>query len=106
MITDTHKRGDSFSRLIDLPAELPDGHFVGWAPSCQVRDGNNTLLSDLTCDWVDAETTRQLRVKTIVTTHWPVGQAEMDVQFVRSSDGWTVSTNTHKFSIIRDATKP
>ncbi len=106
MITDTHKRGDSFSRLITIPADLADGHFVGWTMAGQVRDEAGNLLATLTCAWVDPQTTRDLRVTVLSTTAWPVGAAELDVQFTRTSDGWVQSTETHRFKVIRDVTQP
>lgn len=103
---DSHKRGDSFERLVTIPPEWPNGHFVDWVVASQVRDGNGKLLADLTCEWVDPLTTRELRISVVSTTTWPVGiTAELDVQFTRNSDGWVQSTETHSFTIIRDATQ-
>lgn len=106
MTTDTHKRGDSFSRLITIPPDLADGHFVGWLVAAQVRDASGVLLGDLTCEWLDQQTTRELRVTALTTTDWRVGRAELDVQFTRATDGWVQSTETHSVTIVRDVTQP
>lgn len=104
--TDTHKRGDSFSRLITIPPDLADGHFAGWTLAAQVRDANGNLLGDLACEWLDPLTTRELRVTAVNTTGWRVGRAELDVQFTRTADGWVQSTETHSFTVARDVTQP
>lgn len=100
------KRGDSFDRLANIPDTFVDGHFVGWTVTAQVRTTQyGKLLADLDCTWVDPVTTRILSVKALDTHNWAVGDAEMDIQFVRDSDGYTISTSTVAFTIVRDVTR-
>lgn len=101
------KRGDSFDRLANIPDTFVDGYFVGWEVTAQVRTAKyEKLLADLECTWVDPVTTRILSVRALNTTTWEVGPAEMDIQFVRISDGYTISTSTIKFEVVRDITRP
>lgn len=100
------KRGDSFDRLTNIPDTFADGHFVGWTVTAQVRTAKyGKLLADLVCAWADPVTTRILSVKCLDTTSWVVGPAEMDIQFVRNDDGYTISTATLQFDIVRDVTR-
>lgn len=106
MASITTKRGDSFEFLATLPSDYPDGYFVGWEVSSQIRTKQyQNLVAELTCEWVDPVTTRTVKVSKIVTTDWTVGVAEMDVQFVRTSDQTTVSTDTIEVNIIKDITR-
>lgn len=101
----THKRGDSFDRVGEMPAQFADGYFVGWTVACQVRTTSGTLVADMDCSWLDAVTTRHLRLKKIDTTAWPVGEARIDVQFKRTSDGFTMSSETETVWIVGDVTR-
>lgn len=44
--TTAHKQGDSFTRLLAIPAEFADGYFTGWTVKSQVRTEAGDLLSD------------------------------------------------------------
>lgn len=101
-----HKRGDSFDYVTVIPDNFGDGHFVGWRVASQVRNAKTGgLVATLTTQWGDA-TTRTLRLFAINTRDWPLGQVELDVQFTRESDGYTFSTDTVSFTVIRDVTSP
>lgn len=54
---DSHKRGDSFARLITIPADFADGHFASWSVAAQLRDTAGRLISALACTWSDPLTT-------------------------------------------------
>lgn len=100
------KRGDSFDRLTNIPSTFEDGHFVGWTVTAQVRTAQyGKLIANLVCTWVDPVTTRILSVKCLDTKAWTLGPAEMDIQFVRDSDGYTISTATLQFEVARDVTR-
>lgn len=102
-----HKRGDTFDRQIIIPAEIPDGFFVGWTPYAQIKTARyGAFIAAFTCEWEDATTTRILRLRDIQTIDWPEGNAVMDVQFVRNSDGSSLSTQTIDVTVIRDVTTP
>jgi hypothetical protein len=101
-----HKRGDSFDRLINIPSAFADGYFVGWTVSAQVRTAQyGAAIDDLVCTWIDPVKTRILSIKRLDTKLWPIGLAEMDVQFTRDSDGYTTSTSTLQFEVVRDVTQ-
>lgn len=100
----THKRGDSFDRVGAMPAQFADGYFVGWTVASQIRTASGTLVADLVCTWLDNATTRDLRLTKIDTTAWPAGEAKIDVQFKRTSDGFTFSSETETLWIVGDVT--
>jgi hypothetical protein len=99
------KRGDTFLLMANIPTALADGYFVGFAVTCQIRKPNGDFIADVVCSWSDATVTRVLQLKVADTTLWPSGTAEFDVQFMRTSDGYTVSSSTQSFAIIRDVTR-
>lgn len=102
----THKRGDSFQYLAEIPAAMADGYFSGWSVAAQVRTTpNGKLLADLSCTWSDPVTTRVLMVQAMDTSHWDVGSAEMDIQFTRKSDGFVRSTATESIQVKKDVTQ-
>jgi hypothetical protein len=101
------KRGDSVNYLAVIPDTFPDGYFTNWSVASQIRTAQyDILVTSLTCTWADPLTTRNLLVTEIVTTDWKLGKALIDIQFVRDSDGFTLSTNTLEIEIVRDITHP
>jgi hypothetical protein len=102
------KRGDSFDYGVEIPDEFADGHFVGWTVASQLRKPNSqaTLIATLETSWANPATTRTLRLLKIDTTEWPLGEAEFDVQFTRTSDGYRLSTETATVVVIKDVTTP
>ena len=102
----THKRGDTLDLLAPIPTIFADGYFVGWVVSAQIRTAQyGQLIADLTCTWVDGLTTRILHIEDFDTEAWPTGPAEMDIQFTRVSDDYTMSTQTLKVNIVKDITR-
>lgn len=112
----THKRGDSFDHFSKIPEKVTnpdgtttgfdDGYFVGWTVAAQVRTAQfGKLLADLVCTWDDPVKTRILSVSAINTRDWVLGPAEMDIQFVRESDGRTLSTSTIAITVTKDITR-
>lgn len=100
-----HKRSDSLDYLAVLPESFPDGYFVGWTITSQIRSARYyALIADLSCAWVDPVTTRSINVRFTDTTTWPVGPAVLDVRFIRTSDGTTISTDTVDINIVHDVT--
>lgn len=102
-----HKRGDSFDILVTIPARFADGYFVGHTVASQIRQtgAEGAKVADLTCAWVDALTTRALRLQCLDTSAWPVGAAQFDVQFTRTSDGFVLSSTTAPIFIVPDVTR-
>lgn len=104
-LTMTHKRGDTFDALAPIPDIFADGYFVGWVVTAQIRTAQyGRLIADLTCTWADDVTTRILHIQDFVTDSWEIGPAEMDIQFTRTSDDYTMSTQTLKVMIVKDIT--
>lgn len=102
-----HKAGDSFDYIATIPSTFADGYFVDWIVTCQVRTAKyQDLIADIAPAWVDPLTTRQVRLLQISTSSWPVGNAIMDVQFVRSYDQYTISTDTIEITVVTDVTRP
>lgn len=101
----THKRGASFDVLVTIPAQFADGYFADYDPASQVRTPDGTLVADLTCAWVDAITTRALRLTCIDTGAWPVGAAQFDVRFKRSSDGHVIPSSTAQLIVVKNITQ-
>ncbi len=104
--TYTHKRGDSFDLLVTIPARFADGYFADYTVASQLRTADGTLIADLACTWVDAATTRALRLEVLETQAWPVGAAQFDVEFTRTADGFKVSSTTAQILIVADVTRP
>lgn len=100
------KQGDSFDQMVTIPADFPDGYFLGWDVSSQLRDADGNVIATLDTSWGDPATTRTLRLLKIDTTAWPVGTAKFDVQFKRQSDGYVLSTSTAKLKVTEDVTAP
>lgn len=110
-----HKVGDTFTRLLPIPTAfpdgtpLPDGYFLGWAPTSQIRDKAGALIADAVCTWLEpVATTRNLSIRVADTTGWArwAGESvDIDVQFRRTVDGETMSTTTASFALVKDVTQ-
>lgn len=105
MATIKFKRGDTFDRILLIPeATFPDGHFLGWTVTSQIRTSTGRLIGDLTATWADpAADTRFLRLFNNDTTKWPLGTHEVDAQFVSPTD-FVLSTETLLVNVLRDVT--
>ena len=100
------KRGDSFDYTATIPSSFADGYFVGWTVAAQIRDpASSTLIANLDCSWINAATTRELRLLKIDTTSWPTQTLEFDVQFMRTSDAYKISTDTVQVIVTKDVTQ-
>lgn len=91
--------------LAVIPDTFADGYFVGWEVTSQIRTAlYYQPIADLTCTWVDPDLTRSIKVQALDTKTWPVGNAVLDIQFVRTADGYTISTDTVQINIVHDVT--
>lgn len=103
----SHKRGDTFRKLAIVPPELADGYFIGWTVAAQLRAVRGELIDDLTVEWLEpAATTRCLAITATDTSLWPLGVHEFDVQFIRTSDGFKVSSRTVRLEVQKEVTLP
>lgn len=102
-----HKRGDSFYLLVTIPPQFANGYFVGHTVASQIRQpgADGAMVAELVCTWVDALTTRALRLQCMDTKAWPVGPAQFDVQFTRTVDDFVFSSTTEQFFIVPDVTQ-
>lgn len=105
------RRGDSLDFIAPLAEAdgkgngVADGAFVGWTVHSQIRTAKyGKLIAELVCSWVDPSTTRTLKLSCIDTRDWPIGDAELNVQFVRTSDGFTWSSEIMQVTITKDVT--
>lgn len=101
----THKRGDTLDLIANIPSKFADGYFVGFATRCQIRTEAGALIAESVCSWVDPVTTRSVQIFVADTSEWPTGNAVYDVQFVRSGDNFTISSNTASLSVVKDITR-
>lgn len=106
MASYVQKRGDTLSLSLTLPAAYVDGYFVDWTVTSQIRTPSGRLISDLVVTWANPATTRTLVLKDSSTANYPIGTANIDVQFVRNSDSFTLSTETIEVDVQRDVTIP
>jgi hypothetical protein len=108
-----HIQGASFSKVVTIPLSLPDGYFVGWVPTSQIRffrfhagvQEVGELIEDLSCVWADPLTTRTLLIQAVDTGLWPITRVCWDIRFTRESDDFKRSTNLTVFGIVKGATQ-
>ena len=105
MATIKFKRGDTFDRILLIPEETyPDGYFINWTVTSQIRTNTGRLIGNLTPTWADpAADTRFLQLVNNDTTKWPLGIHEMDAQFVSPTE-YVLSTETLLVNVLRDVT--
>lgn len=101
-----HIRGDTFDYIVTFEAEVADGAFFGFVPTCQIRDMRGKLIDDVVTDWVDSVTTRSVSLHVSDTSAWKAESAVFDIQFTRPSDNYIRSTFRKQFEITEDTTRP
>jgi hypothetical protein len=102
-----HKRGDTFEHVLVLAPVVAEGEMAGFEPTSQIRTSRGELIADLECSWVDDPARTLVRIFLEDTSQWSPGyNHEMDVQFFRSSDGYTRSTQTILVRVVKDITQP
>lgn len=101
-----HKRGDTFDFVAIFPDTVPEGSFLDFVPTAQIRDFADRLVSNVECEWVDPLTTMSVSLHVSDTSQWRLGPVDMDIQLKRPSDGVVRSTSTLQFSIVEDVTRP
>lgn len=99
MNTPDHIRGASFTRLLPIPGQFGDGYFVGWVPACEIREPGGKRVATPVCEWLNAVTTRDLKVRVADTTNWPAGELEIDIKFTRTADSEVIKTTTAVFTV-------
>ena len=97
--TPDHIRGASWTRLLQIPAQFGDGYVVGWVVSSEIREPGGKRVAAPVCEWLNAVTTRDLKVRVADTSGWPAGDLEIDIKFVRTADGEVVKTTTGVFTV-------
>lgn len=109
-----HKRGSSFQQTMTIPAEFPDGYFVGWTAASKIKtlqgmDEEGTMqpaveVASLAVEWADPATTRELTLTGLDTSTWPLVLVELDVKFTRTADSFKLSTTTVQFTVVPEIT--
>lgn len=92
-----HKRGDTFSYSGLIPSDFD---VAGAQITSQIRNGAGQKIADLVVD----VSGNLLSLRCGDTTGWPVGAAEIDIQFALPS-GDIVSTSTERVVIEKDITR-
>ena len=98
-------RGASLDMLARIPDDFADGFFAGWVPASQLRNHVDVLIATLDVQWVDAVTTRMLRLKCADTSDWQVGPALFDV-CLTAPDGMRLYTTAQRLNITTGVTRP
>lgn len=111
----THKQGDSWSTVGQATIkDLTTGELVDltdWQIASELRTPGGELIAAFDCAYTGTTTDPATQVQTQTFTHiatttsnWPVGLAELDVQFT-SPSGQVVSTDTQVIKVLRDVTE-
>lgn len=101
-----HKRGATFDLILMLPDTTTPGTFVGYVPTCQVRDWDGRLIADVDAQWVDPDTTMAIALHAGETPQWRVGAAMFDVSLRRESPLSIIPSSTLSLSIVEKVTRP
>lgn len=106
MASTTHKRGDTFDKVLTL-ANAQSGDYVGWTATCQIRKSTGTFIDNLTVTWENHPVRTILRLFKLDTKSWPIGDDHIiDVQLTRDSDNYVRSTETIVCAVTLDVTIP
>lgn len=101
-----HKRGATFDLILMLDEATPVGSFVGFVPTCQVRDWDDRLIAGVEAQWVDPDTTMAIALHAADTSMWRVGAAMFDVSLRRESPLSIIPSSTLALSIVEKVTRP
>lgn len=103
------KRGDTFKFAGTVSAVVggvPTYDFSGWTVQAQLRaKPGGALIQQLDALWVNASTGAVTIEQSAASDAWPIGLAEMDLQFTAPS-GDRTSTETVIFKIVDGVTRP
>ena len=100
-----HKRGATFDLILMLDEAIPEGSFVGYVPTCQVRDWDDRLIAGVEAQWVDPDTTKAIALHAADTSAWRVGAAVFDVSLRRESPLSIIPSSTLALSIVEKVTR-
>jgi len=102
------KRGQTFAFVMMIPTTVADGVLATWTPKAQLRrHKNNTrdgLIANISCSWADPLTSRFVFISHNLTKDWPIGLADLDIQF-QSSNGFIIQSTTTQLNIIPGVTQ-
>jgi hypothetical protein len=101
-----HKRGATFDYVVILPEWLEPGTFVGFVPTCQLRDFASRLIAQVPIEWVDPLTTMSLSLQVADTSIWRIGPAVFDISLRREDPVAVIPTSTLLFNIVEKVTRP
>lgn len=100
-----HKRGATFDMTGQIVASgtTVAPSFTGLVGSAQVRTLSDTLVDNLTFQWVDINQ-RIVRISKESTASWPLGVVELDIRFADVLSNVYVYTETVQFQVVKDVT--
>jgi hypothetical protein len=101
-----HKRGATFDLILLLDAAIPEGSFVDYVPTCQLRDFDYRLIASVQAGWVDPLTTMAIALHEADTSAWRIGTAMFDVSLRRESPLSIIPSSTLSMSIVEKVTRP
>lgn len=101
-----HKRGATFDLILTLPEDTAPGSFVGYVPTCQIRDWEDRLIAGVEAQWVDPDTTMAIALHAADTSAWRVGAAMFDVSLRRESPLSIIPSSTLSLNIVEKVTRP
>jgi len=101
-----HKRGATFDYVVILPDWLESGTFVGFVPTCQLRDFAGRLIAAVPVEWIDPLTTMSLALQVEDTSNWRIGPAVFDISLRREDPVAVIPTSTLLFNIVEKVTRP
>ncbi len=101
-----HKRGATFDYVVILPEWLEPGTFLGFVPTCQLRDFAGRLIEQISIEWIDPLTTMSLALQVVDTSTWRLGPAVFDISLRREDPLAIVPTSTLLFHIVEKVTRP
>lgn len=103
----TFKRGATFSFMFNLPAEADLSIFKGCRLRSQIRKARNDLpsgkIADLAVFWLNPLKNDKIVIYHAHTERWPLGLAEVDIQFI-TPDGISIPSTNLIFNITRSIT--
>lgn len=106
--TTNYQRGQSLALVMFMPDGniysepfgYPDGFFVGWSVTCKLLNSVGVEIDTISATWLDAATTRALKLEKVETGVWALGDAAIQVVLTRNSDGFKLLSTKAKIKVV------
>ena len=86
-----HIKGATFEHIALF--QTAPGTWVGWTAKAQVRSMQGNLYEELTCTWLDPDTTLNLKLLGTDQSKWSPGEARLAIKFTRDTDSYVRITD-------------